>query len=69
MDTFLCPLHELGLVEGERMWTGASRSYLMRRVGGGQVEDKSGMIHGWCQTIMRSIKGDIQTEEYRGYRD
>ena len=30
---------------------------------------KSETGHGWGQTIMRSIKGDIQTEEYRGYRD
>ena len=37
----------------------------MRRVGGGQVEGESEMIHGlWGQTIMRSIEGDIQTEEY-----
>ena len=27
------------------------------------------MGHGQGQTIMRSIEGDIQTEEYRGYRD
>ena len=25
--------------------------------------------HGRGQTITRSIEGDIQTEEYRGYRD
>ena len=25
--------------------------------------------HGQGQTITRSIKGDIQTKEYKGYRD
>ena len=41
----------------------------MGRVGGGQVESESEIGHGQGQTIMRSIEGDIQTEEYRGYRD
>ena len=41
----------------------------MRRVRGGPVEGESEMGHGRGQTIMRSIKDDIQTEEYRGYRD
>ena len=48
---------------------GTSRSYLMRRVRDGQVEGKSEMRHGQGQTITRSIEDDIQTEEYRGYRD
>ena len=41
----------------------------MGRVGGGQVEGESEKGHRWGQTITRSIEGDIQTEEYRGYRD
>ena len=41
----------------------------MRRVRGGPVGGESEMGHGRGQTIMRSIKDDIQTEEYRGYRD
>ena len=41
----------------------------MRRVRGGQVGGESETRHGQGQTITRSIKGDIQTEEYRGYRD
>ena len=41
----------------------------MRRVRGGPVEGESETGHGWGQTIMRSIEDDIQTEEYRGYRD
>ena len=41
----------------------------MRRVRGGRVGGESEMGHGRGQTIMRSIEGDIQTEEYRGYRD
>ena len=41
----------------------------MRRVRGGQVEGESETGHERGQTIMRSIEGDIQTEEYRGYRD
>ena len=44
-------------------------SCLMRRVRGGQVWGKSEMRHRQGQTIMGSIGGDIQTEEYRGYRD
>ena len=48
---------------------GTLRSYLMRRVGGGQVGSKSETRHGWGQTIMRSIEDDIQTKEYRDYRD
>ena len=67
LDTFLCPLHELDLVEGERMWTGASRSCLMRRVRGGPVGGESEMGRGRGQTITRSIEDDIQTKEYRGY--
>ena len=48
---------------------GASRSCLMRRVRGGPVEGESEMGHvGRGQTITRSIKDDIQTQEYRGYR-
>ena len=39
----------------------------MRRVRGGQVGDKSETGHGQGQTIMRSIEGDIQTKECRGY--
>ena len=27
------------------------------------------MGHGWGQTITKSIEGDIQNEEYKGYRD
>ena len=42
---------------------------LMRRVRGGQVGGESEMRYGQGQTIMRSIKGDIQTKEYRDYRD
>ena len=68
LDTFLCPLHESGLVEGGRMYTGASRSCLMRRVRGGPVGGESETGHGQGQTITRSIEDDIQTEEYRGYR-
>ena len=30
---------------------------------------ESEMGHGRGQTITRSIEDDIQTEEYRGYRD
>ena len=30
---------------------------------------ESEIRHGRGQTIMRSIEDDIQTEEYRGYRD
>ena len=41
----------------------------MRRVRGGRVEGESETGHGQGQTIMRSIKGDIQTEKYRDYRD
>ena len=41
----------------------------MRRVRGGPVGGESEMGHGQGQTIMRSIEDDIQTEEYRGYRD
>ena len=41
----------------------------MRRVKGGQVWGKSETRHGQGQTIMRSIEGDIQTEEYREHRD
>ena len=41
----------------------------MRRVRGGPVESESETGHGQGQTIMRSIEDDIQTEEYRGYRD
>ena len=41
----------------------------MRRVRGGPVRGKSEKGHGWGQTITRSIEDDIQTEEYRGYRD
>ena len=41
----------------------------MRRVRGGPVGGESEMGHGRGQTIMRGIEGDIQTEEYRGYRD
>ena len=41
----------------------------MRRVRGGQVGGESETGHGWGQTITRSIEGDIQTEEYRGYKD
>ena len=41
----------------------------MRRVRGGPVESESEMGHGWGQTITRSIEDDIQTKEYRGYRD
>ena len=48
---------------------GALRSYLMRRVRGGQVGSESETRHGWGQIITRGIEGDIQTEEYRGYRD
>ena len=48
---------------------GASRSYLMRRVRGGQVGGESETEHGRGQTITSSIEGDIQTEKYRGYRD
>ena len=40
----------------------------MRRVRGGRVGGESETGHGQGQTIMRSIKDDIQTEEYRGYR-
>ena len=40
----------------------------MRRVRGGQVGGKSETGHGQGQTITRSIKGNIQTEEYRDYR-
>ena len=40
----------------------------MRRVRGGPVGGESEMGHGWGQTIT-SIEGDIQTKEYRGYRD
>ena len=48
---------------------GASRSCLMRRVRGGPVEGESETGHGRGQTITRSIEDDIQTEEYRGYKD
>ena len=41
----------------------------MRRVRGGPIEGESETGHGQGQTIMRSIEDDIQTEEYRGYRD
>ena len=41
----------------------------MKRVRGGPVEGESEMGHGWGQTITRSIEDDIQTKEYRGYRD
>ena len=41
----------------------------MRRVRGGPVGGKSEMGHGQGQTITRSIEDDLQTEEYRGYRD
>ena len=41
----------------------------MRRVRGGRVEGESETRHGRGQTITRSIEGDIQTKEYRGYRD
>ena len=41
----------------------------MRRVRGGRVEGESETEHGWGQTITRSIEGDIQTKEYRDYRD
>ena len=40
----------------------------MRKVRGGPVGGESDTGHGQGQTIMRSIEGDIQTEEYRGYR-
>ena len=42
----------------------------MRRVRGGRVggESETGW-HGQGQTITRSIEGDIQTKEYREYRD
>ena len=46
---------------------GTSRSYLMRRVRGGRVGGESETGHGQGQTIMSSIKDDIQTKEYRGY--
>ena len=39
----------------------------MRRVRGGQVGGESETGHGWGQTIMRTIEGDIQTKGYRGY--
>ena len=41
----------------------------MRRVRGEPVGGESETGHGQGQTIMRSIEDDIQTEEYRGYRD
>ena len=41
----------------------------MRRVRGGRVGSELETGHGQGQTIMRSIEDDIQTEEYRGYRD
>ena len=41
----------------------------MRRVRGGPVGGESETRHGRGQTITRSIEDDIQTEEYRGYRD
>ena len=41
----------------------------MRRVRGGLVGGESETGHGRGQTIMRSIEDDIQTKEYRGYRD
>ena len=41
----------------------------MRRVGGGPVGGESETGHGRGQTITRSIEGDLQTKEYRGYRD
>ena len=41
----------------------------MRRVRGGRVGGELEAGHGWGQTIMRSIEGDYQTKEYRGYRD
>ena len=41
----------------------------MRRVRGGRVGGESETGHGQGQTITRSIEGDIQTKEYRGYRD
>ena len=41
----------------------------MRRVRGGQVGGKLETGHGQGQTITRSIEGDIQTKEYRDYRD
>ena len=48
---------------------GTSRSYLMRMVRGGRVGGESETGHGQGQTITSSIKGDIQTKEYRSYRD
>ena len=48
---------------------GALRSCLMRRVRGGRVGGESETGHGQGQTITRSIEGDIQTKEYREYRD
>ena len=48
---------------------GALRSCSMRRVRGGRVGGESETGHGQGQTITRSIEGDIQTEEYKGYRD
>ena len=41
----------------------------MRRVRGGRVGGESETGHGQGQTITRSIEGDIQTKEYREYRD
>ena len=41
----------------------------MRRVRGGPVGGESGKGHGQGQIITRSIEVDIQTGEYRGYRD
>ena len=41
----------------------------MRRVRGRQVGGELETGHGQGQTITRSIESDIQTEEYRGYRD
>ena len=41
----------------------------MRRVRGGRVRGESETGHGRGQTITRSIEGDYQTKEYRGYRD
>ena len=39
----------------------------MRRARGRQVGGESDTGHGQGQTITRSIEGDIQTKEYRGY--
>ena len=42
---------------------GASRSCLMRKVRGGQVEGESETGRGRGQTITRSIEGDYQIKE------